>query len=307
MVSPRLGLQPGSSRATAGPSLKGHWGRYHRAAATGEFANVIGPNVKPYFAGRYDLATGEFTRPHSDIEQHEPGRRPELQEPLHRPVHPEPGTRARSRPRRLRELRAQERAATSPAGRRSKGTYVQIPFTDDIGQGATGRTFPIFQTHSAIPRTGSSGSRTVPEPTSRGQCRQLRRHAPDAEQARLQRLGHLATRHGHAAGRPGRRRRAGLRRRHHAARRPAVPPIRPQPQRVRQRRRAPARRRRVAGQVAARLPAAGGLPRLRRLLVPQRRVADPALSSVPARRHEHPRQQTCCYCSRAARTAASTA
>jgi len=25
------------------------------------------------------------------------------------------------------------------------GTYVQIPFTDDIGQGATGRTFPIFQ------------------------------------------------------------------------------------------------------------------------------------------------------------------
>ena len=31
--------------------LKGHWGRYHRSIATGEYANVIGPNVKPTFSG----------------------------------------------------------------------------------------------------------------------------------------------------------------------------------------------------------------------------------------------------------------
>ncbi|HEY6555228.1 MAG TPA: TonB-dependent receptor, partial [Vicinamibacteria bacterium] len=45
--------------------LKGHWGRYHRAIATGEFANVIGPNVKPYFFGNYDAASGRLV----DLEQ----------------------------------------------------------------------------------------------------------------------------------------------------------------------------------------------------------------------------------------------
>ena len=33
--------------------LKGHWGRYHRSIATGEFANVIGPSIKPTFSGTY--------------------------------------------------------------------------------------------------------------------------------------------------------------------------------------------------------------------------------------------------------------
>ena len=27
----------------------------------------------------------------------------------------------------------------------TQGTYSQIPFTDDLGEGATGRTFPIYQ------------------------------------------------------------------------------------------------------------------------------------------------------------------
>ena len=31
--------------------LKAHWGRYHPQVTTGEFANIIGPNVKPYFRG----------------------------------------------------------------------------------------------------------------------------------------------------------------------------------------------------------------------------------------------------------------
>ncbi len=40
--------------------LKGHAGRYHRAITTGEFANVIGPSIKPIFGGFYDLASNTF-------------------------------------------------------------------------------------------------------------------------------------------------------------------------------------------------------------------------------------------------------
>ncbi len=58
-LSPRLGFNyklTGDGRTV----LKGHVGRYHRAIATGEFANVIGPSIKPIFAGVYDLATNTF-------------------------------------------------------------------------------------------------------------------------------------------------------------------------------------------------------------------------------------------------------
>ena len=40
--------------------LKSHWGRYHPQVTTGEFANIIGPNVKPYFIGNYNFATGQI-------------------------------------------------------------------------------------------------------------------------------------------------------------------------------------------------------------------------------------------------------
>src|SRR5262245_49874487 len=51
-VSPRLGFNwklTGDGRTV----LKAWWGRYYRSVATGEYANVIGPNVKPTFAGTY--------------------------------------------------------------------------------------------------------------------------------------------------------------------------------------------------------------------------------------------------------------
>ena len=58
-VSPRLGLNYQLTE-DARTVLKLHAGRYHRAIATGEFANVIGPSIKPIFAGQYNLATNEF-------------------------------------------------------------------------------------------------------------------------------------------------------------------------------------------------------------------------------------------------------
>jgi outer membrane receptor for ferrienterochelin and colicin len=59
-VSPRLGANlklTGDGKTV----LKTHWGRYHPQITTGEFANIVGPNVKPYYQGAYNPATGEIT------------------------------------------------------------------------------------------------------------------------------------------------------------------------------------------------------------------------------------------------------
>ncbi len=58
-VSPRLGFNY-LLTADGKTVLKGHAGRYHRAIATGEFANVIGPSIKPIFFGILNPATGEL-------------------------------------------------------------------------------------------------------------------------------------------------------------------------------------------------------------------------------------------------------
>jgi outer membrane receptor protein involved in Fe transport len=141
-VSPRLGFNwkvTGDGKTV----LKGHFGRYHRAVATGEFANVIGPNVKPYFAGPYDVATATFLdlTPISSNEQL--GVDPDYRSPwtdqyiltLEREIVTGLGGYVNYVRKRGREF----------AGwRETNGTYVQIPYTDDFGAGATGRTFPIF-------------------------------------------------------------------------------------------------------------------------------------------------------------------
>ena len=113
--SPRFGF---NWKATADGKtvLKGHWGRYHRAVATGEFANILGPNVKPYFAGGYDVPTGTFLDLVPDQQQRPARRGPELREPAHRPVHPvaRPGDLARLR--REPDLRQQARQALRGLG-----------------------------------------------------------------------------------------------------------------------------------------------------------------------------------------------
>lgn len=58
-VSPRLGIT-WQITEDGRNVLKAHVGRYHRAITTGEFANVIGPSIRPIFAGPYDLATNTF-------------------------------------------------------------------------------------------------------------------------------------------------------------------------------------------------------------------------------------------------------
>jgi hypothetical protein len=58
-VSPRFGLNVKLS-ADGKNVFKTHWGRYHPQITTGEFANIIGPNVKPYFQGSYNAANGKI-------------------------------------------------------------------------------------------------------------------------------------------------------------------------------------------------------------------------------------------------------
>ena len=57
-ISPRLGVN-WKVTSDGKTVVKSHWGRYHPQITTGEFANVIGPNIKPYYQGTYNSATGQ--------------------------------------------------------------------------------------------------------------------------------------------------------------------------------------------------------------------------------------------------------
>jgi hypothetical protein len=141
--SPRLGFNL-KLTADGKTALKGHWGRYHRAVATGEYANVIGPNVKPYFAGPFDLATGQFLSLTQISSNTNLGVDPNYRSPytdqfimsLERELLPGMGAFVNY---------VNKRGGDIAAWEETQGTYVQIPFTDNIGQGATGQTFPIFK------------------------------------------------------------------------------------------------------------------------------------------------------------------
>jgi len=142
--SPRLGFNL-KLTADGRTVLKGHWGRYHRAVATGEYANVIGPNVKPYYAGPFDLATGQFTDLTLISSNANLGVDPNYKSPyqdqfilsLERELVPGLGGVINY---------VNKRGGDLPAWQEIEGTYVQIPFTDAPPfQGATGNTFPIYK------------------------------------------------------------------------------------------------------------------------------------------------------------------
>jgi hypothetical protein len=63
-VSPRLGFNLKLTK-DGKTVLKGHWGQYHRPITTGEFANVIGPSIKPVFFGLLEPDTQNLV----DLEQ----------------------------------------------------------------------------------------------------------------------------------------------------------------------------------------------------------------------------------------------
>lgn len=142
-ISPRLGfnyLLTEDGRNV----LKGHFGRYHRAITTGEFANVIGPSIKPIFAGPYELETDTFL----DLFQ--------ISDNSNLLVDP-----GYDSPRTDQFFLTYERRLTDRIGlnvnvihKRGRdfaawqvlnGTFELVPFTDDVGEGASGKTFDVFR------------------------------------------------------------------------------------------------------------------------------------------------------------------
>jgi outer membrane receptor protein involved in Fe transport len=145
--SPRLGFN-WKITDDGRTALKGHWGRYHRAIATGEYANVIGQNVKPTFSGTgYDFETGRF----ADLAFFEGntnlGVDPDYKSPrtdqyilsLERELVPGLGAS-------LSYVHKQGRDYA--AWREVAGEYVLVPFVDDNDSPLdtpTGETIQVFQ------------------------------------------------------------------------------------------------------------------------------------------------------------------
>lgn len=140
--SPRFGVN-WKLTEDAKTVIKAHWGRYQPQVTTGEFANVIGPNVKPYYQGTYNAATGEIT----DLNLLSSSENLRVSPDYHAP-------------RTDQFLIGMEQELSNTIGVQlnyvrkwgrdfaawedTVGTYVQVPVVDDVGQGATGRTIDVF-------------------------------------------------------------------------------------------------------------------------------------------------------------------
>jgi hypothetical protein len=128
--------------------VKTHWGRYHPQITTGEFANVIGPNVKPYYQGTYNFATGKVEDLFLTSSSENLSVSPDYNSPrtdqfivdFERELTPKMGVQVSYVRKWGREF----------AGwRDTVGTYVSVPIVDDSGKDPTGRTITIQKLTSA--------------------------------------------------------------------------------------------------------------------------------------------------------------
>jgi outer membrane receptor protein involved in Fe transport len=154
-TSPRLGFN-WKLTADGRTVLKAHWGRYHRSVATGEYANVIGPSIKPTFsgiflfpadwdpavkskAGGWDPASLEFFEGNSNL-----GVDPNYESPytdqyivsLERELVKGLGVQLNY---------VHKDGKKFAAWQDTTGQYVRVPFTDTLGDNPTGRSFDVFQ------------------------------------------------------------------------------------------------------------------------------------------------------------------
>jgi hypothetical protein len=142
-VSPRVGLNvklTGDGKTI----VKTHWGRYHPQITTGEFANMIGPNVKPYYQGTYNFATGQvedlfLTSSAENLSvssDYHPPRTDQFVVGFERELTAKMGVQVNYVRKWGRDF---------GAWRDFVGTYVQTPIVDDSGKDPTGRTINIFK------------------------------------------------------------------------------------------------------------------------------------------------------------------
>jgi len=273
--SPRLGFNLKLTK-DGRTVLKGHWGRYHRAIATGEYANVI-PQREAHVRGiGLRLHDRGVHRSQLLRGQREPGRRSGLQGAVYGPVHPEPRARAGPGPGRPAQLRPQEGTGL----RHLEGHHRRVR---PRALHRRPRREPDRTDLRRLPPRERSRRAPVPHHERRGGVQRRRRGEPvalqeDERQLADERIGDVA------AGRGSRQRQPGGRR-GPAARRPAVRGLRQEPQRLREHRRPAAPGRDLDGQAAARLSAPVGLADLGQHRPPQRRVVG-ASRPRPGLRHE---------------------
>ena len=248
-ISPRLGVNfklTGDGKTV----VKSHWGRYHPQITTGEFANVIGPNVKPYYQGTYNSATGQiedlFLTSSSEnlsvASNYSPPRTDQFILGVRAGAEREDGPAGELRAQvgtRFRRLARHRRHLRSGADRRQLGT----------GSRPVARS-----TSSGL--TSDPGARKFELGNSDDLFTDIHAVTAEPDQAHdplvCQRERHLSAIDGSARRKPAQHD-------HSAAERPGVQHVRPQPQRFRQSRWAPRRRRRLAGQGAGRREASAGL------------------------------------------------
>jgi outer membrane receptor protein involved in Fe transport len=145
-VSPRIGFNwklTGDGRTV----LKGHYGRYHRAVATGEYANKIGPSITPIYVGPYDVPSGQFGELTLSRSNENLGFDPDYESPytdqfilgLEREI--------------VRGLGAQlnyvnKRGRRYAGWQDITGVYARVPWVDELGANPTGRTLQLYQLQS---------------------------------------------------------------------------------------------------------------------------------------------------------------
>jgi len=145
-ISPRIGFNlklTGDGRTV----LKGHWGRYHRAVATGEYANKIGPSITPIFVGPYDIPSGQFGDLTLSRSNENLGFDTDYESPytdqfilsLEREL-----TRGFGAQLNYVNKRGRKYAAWNDI----TGVYARVPFVDDLGTNPSGRTIELYQLQS---------------------------------------------------------------------------------------------------------------------------------------------------------------
>jgi len=142
-VSPRFGA---NFKVTADGRtvLKTHWGRYHPQITTGEFANIVGPNIKPVLQGAYDPVTGTLsdlfvltTNENLSISnKYTPPRTDQFILSLERELTARMG---------LSVSYVRKWGRNFGGWRDVVGTYVPQAVTDNQGKDTTGNTFNIFR------------------------------------------------------------------------------------------------------------------------------------------------------------------
>jgi hypothetical protein len=146
-VSPRFGI---NFKLTADGKtiVKSHWGRYHPQITTGEFANIVGPNVKPYMQGTYNPQTGKIedlfllssSENLSVSSEYHPPRTDQFIVGFERELNSKMA---------LQVNYVNKRGRDFGSWRDFVGTYVPATVVDNTGQDPTGHTITISKLTSA--------------------------------------------------------------------------------------------------------------------------------------------------------------